>query len=38
MHLDGAPLRYGGKNGDFLIHGFVAYSSAAAKQAALNAL
>lgn len=38
MQLDGAPLRYGGKQGDFLIRGFVAYSSAAAKQAALSAL
>lgn len=38
MLLDGSPLRYGGKNGDFLIHGFVAYSGEAAKQAALTAL
>lgn len=38
MLLDGAPLHYGGRNGDFLIHGFVAYSSAAAKAAALKAL
>lgn len=38
MRLDGSPLHYGGKNGDFLIHGFVAYSSEAAKQAALTAL
>ena len=38
MQLDGAPLRYGGKQGGFLIRGFVAYSSGAAKQAALNAL
>ena len=38
MLLDGAPLRYGGKQGDFLIHGFVAYSSEAAKTAALRAL
>jgi 3'(2'), 5'-bisphosphate nucleotidase len=38
MRLDGSPLHYGGKNGDFLIHGFVAYSSDAAKHAALGAL
>jgi 3'(2'), 5'-bisphosphate nucleotidase len=38
MLLDGSPLRYGGKNGDFLIHGFVAYANEAAKQAALGAL
>ncbi|MEQ1493715.1 MAG: 3'(2'),5'-bisphosphate nucleotidase CysQ [Terricaulis sp.] len=38
MRLDGSALRYGGKNGDFLIHGFVAYSSDAAKRAALSAL
>jgi 3'(2'), 5'-bisphosphate nucleotidase len=38
MSLDGAQLRYGGKNGDFLIHGFVAYSGDAAKGAALDAL
>jgi 3'(2'),5'-bisphosphate nucleotidase len=38
MLLDGAPLRYGGRQGDFLIHGFVAYSNEAAKQAALKAL
>jgi len=38
MLLDGSPLRYGGKNGDFLIHGFVAYSSDIAKAAALAAL
>jgi 3'(2'), 5'-bisphosphate nucleotidase len=38
MLLDGAPLHYGGKKGDFLIHGFVAYSGDAAKQAALKAL
>lgn len=36
--LDGSPLRYGGKNGDFLIHGFFAYSGEAAKNAALAAL
>jgi 3'(2'),5'-bisphosphate nucleotidase len=38
MYLDGSPLRYGGKNGDFLIHGFVAYANEAAKAAALGAL
>ncbi|MGQ0532230.1 MAG: 3'(2'),5'-bisphosphate nucleotidase CysQ [Caulobacteraceae bacterium] len=38
MRLDGAPLRYGGASGDFLIHGFVAYANEAAKSAALNAL
>jgi 3'(2'), 5'-bisphosphate nucleotidase len=38
MLLDGSPLRYGGRQGDFLIHGFVAYSSEAAKRAALKAL
>lgn len=38
MLLDGSPLHYGGKNGDFLIHGFVAYSNDATKTAALAAL
>lgn len=38
MRLDGSPLRYGGSNGDFLIHGFVAYANEAAKNAALSAL
>lgn len=38
MYLDGSPLHYGGKNGDFLIHGFVAYSGETAKAAALGAL
>jgi 3'(2'), 5'-bisphosphate nucleotidase len=38
MLLDGSPLHYGGKNGDFLIHGFVAYANEAAKRAALSAL
>ena len=38
IRLDGAPLRYGQKPGDFLVHGFVAYSSEDAKQAALKAL
>lgn len=38
MRLDGAPLRYGGNDGDFLVRGFVAYASDAAKAAALTAL
>lgn len=38
MRLDGAPLRYGEGADDFLIHGFVAYASDAAKTAALAAL
>lgn len=38
MLLDGSPLHYGGKNGDFLIHGFIAYANEAAKSAALKAL
>ncbi|HCK84185.1 MAG TPA: 3'(2'),5'-bisphosphate nucleotidase CysQ [Hyphomonadaceae bacterium] len=38
MRLDGAPLRYGEGADDFLIHGFVAYASDAAKAAALMAL
>lgn len=38
MLLDGSPLRYGGKNGDFLIHGFVAYANEAVRAAALKAL
>lgn len=38
IRLDGAPLRYGLNPGDFLIHGFVAYASEDAKQAALAAL
>ncbi|MEZ5960124.1 MAG: inositol monophosphatase family protein [Hyphomonadaceae bacterium] len=38
MLLDGSPLRYGGNNGDFLIHGFVAYSNEAAAAAARGAL
>ena len=35
---DGAPLRYGTNPGDFLVHGFVAYSNDDAKAAALTAL
>ncbi len=38
MLLDGSPLRYGGKPGDFLIHGFVAYSGEGAAAAARRAL
>ncbi|MEZ5971672.1 MAG: 3'(2'),5'-bisphosphate nucleotidase CysQ [Hyphomonadaceae bacterium] len=38
MYLDGSPLRYGGKNGDFLIRGFVAYSGEVTKSAAIAAL
>lgn len=38
IRLDGAPLRYGMNPGDFLVHGFVAYSSEDAKAAALGAL
>jgi 3'(2'), 5'-bisphosphate nucleotidase len=38
MLLDGSPLRYGGKAGDFLIRGFVAYANASAKAAALKAM
>ncbi len=38
MLLDGSPLRYGGKQGDFLIHGFVAYSGEGAAAAARRAL
>lgn len=38
MRLDGSPLRYGDSAGQFLIHGFIAYSNETAKQAALRAL
>jgi len=38
MRLDGAPLAYGDRDGGFLIHGFIAYASDAAKAAALAAL
>lgn len=37
MSLDGAPLRYGEAK-DFLIHGFIAYASAAAAKAARVAM
>lgn len=38
MRLDGAPLRYGGSDDGFFIHGFVAFASAAAASAAKGAL
>jgi len=38
MRLDGPPLRYGDRAGGFLIKGFIAYSTSAAKAAALKAL
>jgi 3'(2'), 5'-bisphosphate nucleotidase len=38
MRLDGAPLRYGARDDGFRIHGFVAFSSAAAASAARDAL
>lgn len=38
MRLDGSPLRYGDAAGEFLIHGFIAFASAAAASAARQAL
>ncbi len=38
MRLDGAPLRYGDRDGKFLIHGFIAYANEEAKRAALAAM
>ncbi len=38
MRLDGSPLRYGDRDGGFLIRRFIAYSGDAAKAAALAAL
>jgi 3'(2'), 5'-bisphosphate nucleotidase len=38
MRLDGSPLRYGDRDGGFLIRGFVAFGSAAAASAARDAL
>lgn len=38
MLLDGAPLVYGGRNGSFLVHGFVAYANAGAEAAARAAI
>jgi len=37
MRLDGSSVRYGDVKNAFLIHGFIAYGSEAAKAAALNA-
>ena len=38
MRLDGSPLRYGDRAGNFLIKGFIAYATSEAKGAALKAL
>jgi 3'(2'), 5'-bisphosphate nucleotidase len=38
MQLDGAPLRYDARGGSFLLHGFVAFSNAAAASAAMGAI
>ncbi|MES1197519.1 MAG: 3'(2'),5'-bisphosphate nucleotidase CysQ [Pseudomonadota bacterium] len=38
MQLDGSPFRYGGRAGSFLVHGFIAFASAAAASAARTAL
>lgn len=38
MRLDGSPLQYGDRGADFLIRGFIAYASEAARTAALEAL
>ncbi len=38
MRLDGSPLRYGDRDGGFLIRSFIAYGSDAAKAAALGAI
>jgi 3'(2'), 5'-bisphosphate nucleotidase len=38
MRLDGSPLRYGDRDGGFIVRGFVAYSNEEAKTAALAAL
>jgi len=38
MRLDGAPLKYGDRDGGFLVRGFVAYANEDAKRAALNAM
>jgi 3'(2'), 5'-bisphosphate nucleotidase len=38
MRLDGSPLRYGARGDRFLVHGFIAYASESARQAALSAL
>jgi 3'(2'), 5'-bisphosphate nucleotidase len=38
MNLKGEPLRYGDRDGKFLVRGFVAYANDDAKAAALEAL
>lgn len=38
MRLDGSPLLYGDRDGGFLVKGFIAYASEAARDAALKAL
>jgi 3'(2'),5'-bisphosphate nucleotidase len=38
MRLDGSPLRYGDRDGSFLIRGFMAFASAAAASAARDVL
>ena len=38
MRLDGSPLRYGDRDGGFIVRGFIAYSGDVAKAAALDAL
>ena len=38
MRLDGAPLTYGERRDDFLIHGFIAYASESAGEAARRTL
>ena len=38
MMLDGSPIRYGGRNGSFLVHGFIAFANAAAASAARDAM
>lgn len=38
MMLDGSPIRYGGRNGSFLVHSFIAFANAAAASAARDAV
>lgn len=38
MRLDGAPHRYGGSGGSFLVRGFIAFANAAAASAARDAM
>jgi len=38
VHLDGSPLRYGDRGGGFLVRGFLAYASDAAREAAEHVL